>query len=590
MVKALFVTKRFNNYADTFLMLGLAQLAESALRETNQKTEMQLVSEGRQFRIEFKQPVALDAIASLSYFSAFRPVCGAKSDRSQLPEEITIFDVVKEGEIRKVYRDYQFQIRGKGQRSEETPPPPDPRTQNGAVLTSMRHDKNHNELWLDGWKLGENFGAFIAALLQAFGEKVSPRAEISERVAELYKLKTGEKLSVQASAVKIYLPVAVQGVSRVKADSNKVDPQKADWLSLWLIASGLFQFGISERVKVGDRSYDWRVTALEPEDIQLSKYREILDGLRKYNPPGGGHGIARFDAELVLKFCQALLNNHQAQADGETEDELDIWEPINHFVGRFKGTHFGQKGQVYGVKDIFSLGLPGWISPENSQELLDYQLVLNEHLSAISSLSADEGHGELLAAYRDFIAGTHLRGFFRFQVGYADYVVKRLADASAKPPRLFSVAGLNAMVKKDESFAKITRDASFLRIAKAINQATVYAGKIKTKEGTRELEWQRRYGLAQQLSSQAGSKREFISAIAQFLADYEAENLRLQEKFINQGKDLKRIWPKKEDLDRLIELVEEFDAVLVANLLIAYGYAKWTTAKEVDGDDAPDSE
>jgi hypothetical protein len=37
-----------------------------------------------------------------------------------------------------------------------------------------------------------------------------------------------------------------------------------------------------------------------------------------------------------------------------------------------------------------------------------------------------------------------------------------------------------------------------------------------------------------------------------------------------------RVWPTKDDLDRLIELVEDFDTVLVANLLIAYGYAKWT--------------
>jgi hypothetical protein len=30
----------------------------------------------------------------------------------------------------------------------------------------------------------------------------------------------------------------------------------------------------------------------------------------------------------------------------------------------------------------------------------------------------------------------------------------------------------------------------------------------------------------------------------------------------------------------VIELVEDFDPVLVANLLIAYGYAKWTKATE----------
>ena len=136
------------------------------------------------------------------------------------------------------------------------------------------------------------------------------------------------------------------------------------------------------------------------------------------------------------------------------------------------------------------------------------------------------------------------------------------------------------MIKKDADFTRITQDPSFLRIAKAINQATVYAGKIQTKEGVKELDWQRNYGLAQLLSSQSGSKKDFISAIADFLGKYEQENLRLQERYLNEGKRLRRVQPTKEDLDRLIELIHEFDTVLVANLLIAYGYAKWSKAKD----------
>ncbi|NJL68331.1 MAG: hypothetical protein HC894_19525 [Microcoleus sp. SM1_3_4] len=143
------------------------------------------------------------------------------------------------------------------------------------------------------------------------------------------------------------------------------------------------------------------------------------------------------------------------------------------------------------------------------------------------------------------------------------------------------------MTKKDADFLKITRDESFLRIAKAINQATVYAGKVQTKKGVKELDWQRQYGLAQLLSSQSGSKKDFACAIADFLAKYEAENLRLLEGYIKQGKRLMRVQPKKEDLDRLMELLEEFDTVLVANLLIAYGYAKWPKSQKAK-DDLPD--
>ncbi|HBL10001.1 MAG TPA: hypothetical protein DD379_00885 [Cyanobacteria bacterium UBA11162] len=580
MIEHLLVGKKFGTYADTFLMLGLALITDYALTKTQQITQLQLIDEGTRYRIQFKKPINLEPIINLPYTNPFPPVCGQKSDRTKLPDETPIFDVVKAGEIRKLYREYLYQNHGKVETTEETPKPPDPRTQNGAILTSMRHDKNHNDLWLQGWELREKYGTLIASILQAFSEhNHSTLKSESERVSELFKQATGYSLPSLASAVKVYLPTAVQGVNRVKADGNKFDPQKTDWLSLWLIANGLFTCGISERVKISDRTYDWRVTALEPKDISLVKYREVLNHLRQYNPPGGGHGIARFDAELVLKFCQSLLNYHEAIANSQDEDEFDIWEPINHFVSGFTGTHFGQKGQVYGVKEVFNLGLPSWIQPTNSNELVDYHLVLNEHLAVISSLSTEEGHSELLAAYRDFITSNTIRKFFPFQVSYADYVIKRLADSKARPPHLFSVFGLNLMTKKE--FSQITQDPSFIRIAKAINQATVFAGKVQTKKGLIELDWQRNYGLAQQLSSQSGSKKDFISAITDFLAKYEHENLRLSERLHGTEKRLMRVWPTKEDLDRLIELVEEFDTVLVANLLIAYGYAKWTKSEDV---------
>lgn len=586
-VDRLFVIKKFGTYADTFLMLGLANLAEDALYRTKQKTQMQLIDEGTRYCIQFQKPVNLEAVSQLTYADAFPPVCGAKTDRTQIPDDTTPFDTVERTEIRKLYRDYLFQQRGQPEFTEESPKPPDPRTQNGTILVSMRHEKNHNDLWLQGRQLTNNYGSFIVALFQAFSrETLLDSKTQTQLVAELFKQATAENLFDAASAVKIYLPTAVQGVNRIKADSNKTDAQKTDWLSLWLIAGGLFNFALCDRIKLAERVYDWRVVALEPSNISLGKYRKVLDDLRVHNPPGGGHGTARFDAELVLRFCQTLLDSHPAQGEGQLEDDLEIGESVDRFVGGFSGTHFGSKGQVYGVKDIFALGTPGWIHPKNHEELIDYQTVLIEHLSVILSLSSEEGNSELLAAYRDFISGNNLRNFFPFQVGYADFAVKRLADSKSKSPRLFSVTGLNTMTKKDADFITITRDESFLRIAKAINQATVHAGKIQTKDGVKELDWQRQYGLAQVLSSQSGSKKDFVCAIADFLAKYESENLRLLERYLNQGKRLMRVRPTKEDLDRLMELVDEFDTVLVANLLIAYGYAKWSKAKDEPPDDS----
>ncbi|MBF2063019.1 MAG: hypothetical protein IGS39_01075 [Calothrix sp. C42_A2020_038] len=583
----LLIPKKYGNYADTFFLLGLARVIEYALKESKQKSEIQLIDQGTHYCIQFKKCVNLEPIAKIKYTSPFPVVKGKNTDISNIPEEANIFDTVEHDEARKVYHEFMLQQRGK-ERTEESPQPPDPRTQNGAILTSMRHDRNHNNLWLDGWKLRNYFGALIVALLEGFSKENAT----TELVAEFFETATGCKLP-NASAVKIYLPNCVQGVNRVKADSNKVDSQKTDWLSLWLIANGLFNFGVAQKVKIAKSFEDWRLVALQPYDISLSKYEVVLKNLIIYNPPTGKHGAARFDAELVLKFCQELLNYNRAAAENK-QDDFDDWDkPVNHFVNNFAGTHFGSKGQVYGVKEVFSLGLPAWICPHDYNELLDYQNVLNEHLNVVRALSIDDGHSELIAAYRDFISGNDLYQFFRFQVSYADYITKKLAGANARVA-LFSKQGLNLMIKNlsnnryrqddgDLNLTKIIENQGFLNIAKAINSATVYAGTICDKDNhTKDTGWERIYGLAQRLSSQSGSKKDFIIEIMSFLASYENENLRIDDD-LRTLKKPRRIWTTKDDLDELIHLIDKYGSSLIANLLIAYGYAKgWGKSKDED--------
>jgi hypothetical protein len=592
MTERLILTKMFSNYADTFLMLGLARLAEYALYKTKQKSSIQLIDRGTAYILQFKQPIDIEPITKIRYADPFPVVKGKNTDTSQIPQDVEIFDTVEQSNTRKVYRDFLFQQRGKIENSEEAPKPPDSRTQNGVFLAQMRCDRNHNDLWLDSWELQENYGALIAALFEGFSQEDGG----VEKVVEIFYKNTGCKLPSKASAVKVYLPTSVQGVNRIKADSNQFDPRKADWLSLWLIATGLFHYGIAERVKISDRVFDWRVVSLQPYDIQFQNYCSVIKKLLVYNPPGGGHGIARFDAELVLRFCQELLDYHSVSKDiEEPEDEFDIFDkPVNQFVSNFAGTHFGSKGQVYGVKEIFSLGLPAWIHPRNKEELYEYHNTLQEHLKVVRSLSIDEGNGELLTAYRDFITGNDLYQFFRFQVSYADYITKKLADGKSRVC-LFSKQGIDTMVRNfsgqsrqndsDWRLTDITTDPGFLNIAKAINSATVYAGTIHDKEGKpRETGWERIYGLAQRLSSQSGSKKDFITEISAFLASYENENLRIDEELRKQKKP-RRIWTTKDDLDRLINLIEKHGSSLVANLLIAYGYAKgWAKVKDNEGD------
>lgn len=604
MVCNLKIPKQYGTYTDVCLMLGLARLAYAVQYAIHEAKTLKLTDLGASYRIQLEQELDPEKVAAtLQYENLLQPVKGDNTEAIAGLDwsELNCFDTRRNSEIRNRYREFQRQLKREklDLADEDKPTPPDARTQNGVILTSMRHDRNHNALWKAGWDIQQHFGALAASVLKAFAEsdQRSQGGEIAQAAAH-FKTYTGKSLPTPASMVKIFFPTFVQGVNRPKADTNKVDGsrQKEEWLLLWLIAIGLFEFGIAERVKISDNTFDWRMVLLEPKELSFSSYRDILDEVRIHSPPSGVHGVARFDAEMSLELSKALLKYHPAKGVGEPVRRRSRSPSIKEMVSGFSGTHFGSKGQVYGVKEVFSLGLPDWIRPETAEEVKGYQKLLDEHLAIVQSLSMEEGNGELLSAYRDFITGSELNQFFRFNISYADYIVRQLADPKAKyAPKQFSQEGLDIMTrsfdKTDQNWSikEITQNKGFLRIARAINSATVYAGKIKTKEGAMELDWQRTYGLAQRLSNQMGSKQDFIAELSAFLTSYDNENVRISEQLLKENKSLRRVWVTNEDLEEFLVLLDDqrFKWSLVANLLLAYGYAKWRKPLEGEPDGAP---
>jgi hypothetical protein len=605
-INQLKIPKRYGGYVDTALCLGLAKLALLTQRQLNGTKTIELADLGTAYQIQFAQELDLNEIvADLTFEPLFLPVKGDKTDAMvglDWSDIAKVFNTKKNTEIRKIYRAFQQQSKQLKQElsEEERPPEPDPRTQNGVTLTSMRHDRNHNGIWKAAYDIQDHFGALVASIFRVFAglDGAESQPDPFQQIADYFKTYTGEKLPADASAVKIFFPTYVQGVNREKADSNKVDgsSQKEPWVMLWLIAAGLFEFGIAERIKVADNTFDWRVVLLEPRQIRLFHYRKVLDEVRKFSPPTGAHGVARFDAELSLRLSQKLLTYHPAKEVDQPVSHRKRRTSLKEMVSGFSGTHFGSKGQVYGVKEVFSLGLPDWIHPNNAEEIKSYQALLDEHLAIVRSLSIDEGDGELLSAYRDFITGNELNQFFRFNISYADYIVRKLADSKTKfPPKQFTHTGLDIMAQgfhgaeADWSITDITQNQGFQRIARAINSATVYAGKItfKQADGTytkKELKWKRIYGLAQRLGNNAGSKKEFVTELTAFLAEYQNENLRLQDQLEDQPR---RIWVTHEDLEDFFVLMDKYSYTLVANLLLAYSYARWKKTLKEEPDTTP---
>jgi hypothetical protein len=142
-----------------------------------------------------------------------------------------------------------------------------------------------------------------------------------------------------------------------------------------------------------------------------------------------------------------------------------------------------------------------------------------------------------------------------------------------------------------QPLSRITSNPGFQRIAYAIRQSTVRAQYQRSQEQDREVRYNVRYGLGQELMREVRYREKFIAALATFLTQYNAETVREEEKLATKLRLGERITPEQRrryklrgtvsisDIDEIVALIDAFDAETVGSLLIAYGYASDSRAK-----------
>jgi hypothetical protein len=205
------------------------------------------------------------------------------------------------------------------------------------------------------------------------------------------------------------------------------------------------------------------------------------------------------------------------------------------------------------------------------QDIADMLDALAEHESIVRQL--DESHGDdynLLLQYRDFVSGNDLQPFFEFTTAYSSYIIGKRERPGGRA-RQFTVENLRRLIMNSAEgprLTKILETPGFRNIAYAIRQATVTA-QYRKQQGDRRYDV--RYGLGQQIARKAAYPQEFVAELADFLAQYNAENAQVME---NRPGPYRRS-VQTTDIDDIVALIDEFgDSRLICNLLIAYGYAR----------------
>jgi len=123
------------------------------------------------------------------------------------------------------------------------------------------------------------------------------------------------------------------------------------------------------------------------------------------------------------------------------------------------------------------------------------------------------------------------------------------------------------IMSTEQRLAPILERPGFQNIAYAIRQSTVIA-QYRKSQGDRKYDV--RYGLGQDLARKARYPDDFVAALSDFLHKYNAENAQVME--TRSGPYRSSI--KTIDIDEIVMLIDEYGSEVVANLLIAYGYAR----------------
>ena len=79
-----------------------------------------------------------------------------------------------------------------------------------------------------------------------------------------------------------------------------------------------------------------------------------------------------------------------------------------------------------------------------------------------------------------------------------------------------------------------------------------------------------RYGLAANFKRKATVRDELIAVLSDFMQSYNQENA---QKLENTGQQMRRDL-RTTDIEEVVRLVDTYGSDVVANLLIAYGYAR----------------
>ena len=599
--KEYFVPKTSNTYADTLLANGLAVVFGQMWRQITPEVvepNIELEDRGAYYLIRLPGAFQKDWIPKISFFA---PLPFVKRGDTPIPEGFTwVRDFVEE---REHYFQFQKQV---GSEDDVDPPRPDYRTLEflAGKMQVTAYDSRHktyqsyNKAALRWWRLRESFSQTLRMILALFSTPLDEATDLEKIVREWQKRVSPDLDTRRLTASAALNPMRGQGQNHPKANYLNTRKNLADyWIFEYLKAVGLWEAAMPQLIRPPKKSpsdkdwkkTDWKVYVVAPKHLSMPVSHSVVNSLRRLL---GSETSIKMDVICLLYFVRAWLQYTETEVKRNPSLDIPSMSPSKFVAGLHVVQFKMLSRQSYTMVNQSFLRIPSWCGRLRSrQDINALQQVIDEHIQIVREIDETHSDGyDLLRNYRNFVAGENWEAFFDFAAAYAHEIMRRYNQGENWVPTFSTTHLRRLFMSSKKPLSAILENQGFQNMAYAIRHSTIipqyWKGESKRGNTSAISLYEVRYGLGAELKRKATVRDEFVVALMDFAHSYNQENSQVLENLSQAELERNRKFLRKNlgttDVDEVIRLVddEQYGAELVANLLVAYGYAREPREKQ----------
>lgn len=548
-----YIDKTTQPFADNILAFGLAEFVASLLwKQGTESSDIIITDSGTTIMLELSQPLDGEILETVGEVALARAIATSKT---KLPETITTIDYEEQRDKANLY----YQTRNDDE--------PAAKPEHWDVLRAINPQAlpGYNTL-MEQWHIASRHPETYRMVLDLFATFPNDIDDAIDRWKTLDKeMEWGIK--PDATLQQLYNPDSGKGQNRTKANGISIGNMKNLWLVEYLKAVGFYEGAMTRQVR---GAKDRKTFVVSPRRLSRNEHRHIMAKFLDAMPYA--ETSTRFDILASVRYTGALLDYLEETLSQRDRRRRNLRQ---RFVSGFNTVFYKDMRNAVATMNLAFMALPGWIEVETHEDANVYRSILDELLDTTRQF--DESYSDafdLLQHLRDFVSGDDLAAFFHFTNGFASYYIG-MRERGQYVYQLNTDFIERLIMNVEQPLTPILQNEGFQNIAYAIRQSTVTA---QYRKGQGDRKYDVRYGLGQQLARKARYPQDFIAELSEFLHLYNAETARVME--TRPGPYRRSI--RTSDIDDIVALIDEYDSQTIANMLIAYGYARVPREENTD--------